>query len=71
MSILVDLLESIAQIPAEFAPVATHDPVAATMLVIGGLLIGFTMVVFGLLTLGAVLDLILPGSKGETYPPAR
>lgn len=71
MSILVELLQSISEIPAKFAPIATHDPLAATLLVIGGLIIGFAMVVFGLLSVGAVLSLILPESGGETYPPAR
>jgi len=71
MSILSRLIEDTIAMPGKFAEVAGHDPIAAVLLLIGAVLVLFSSAVFGILSLGAVVDLIFPGSRGETHPPDR
>lgn len=51
----------------QFADVAATDPVAALLVVLGGLLVAFSSGVFGVLTLGAVgasIKRLLPSAGG-------
>lgn len=63
-----ELIQSIIDMPGEFADVATADPLSAVLVAIGGLLTFAAMAVFGGLTLGAVVDLLTPETSG---PPRR
>lgn len=69
-SLLSDLIDSIVEMPGEFAAVATNDPVSAVLVALGTLLIAFSMGVFGYLTLGALVDLVIPDSTGRAPPQA-
>lgn len=69
MSIPIRLVESIIDMPAKFAPAVTQDPISALLVALGGLFVMVASAVFGILTLGAALDLILPGSDGTTHRP--
>ncbi|MHB9287059.1 hypothetical protein ACKVMT_08465 [Halobacteriales archaeon Cl-PHB] len=71
MSIVTQLFESIAQFPGKFATIATHDPLAAVMLLCGSVLMALAMGVFGLLTLGAVADFLTPSQSSPPHQPAR
>lgn len=71
MSILTDLLTSIAEAPAKFAAVAAHDPLGAVLMVFGSLFVGAAMVVFGVLTLGAAVNLVTPSPGGAPRQPTR
>ena len=69
MSIPVRLIESIIDMPAKFAPAVTQDPISAILVALGGLFVFAASAVFGVLTLGAAIDLILPDSEGTTHRP--
>ena len=71
MSIPARLIQSILDAPGQFAPAATQDPISAILIVFGGLFVLAASAVFGVLTLGAVVDLILPGSSGTTHQPGQ
>jgi hypothetical protein len=67
-----DLVDSIIELPFEFAKVVTEAgprPVAGLLIAIGGLFILASVGVFGYLTLGAVMDLVMPDVSSE--PPNR
>jgi membrane-bound ClpP family serine protease len=53
-NILIKLLESIPQLVNEFAKILTMSPVQGILLVVGGLLLAFSIIVMGYLTLGAL-----------------
>lgn len=52
----------------QFAAIASVDPLVAAMLLTGAIITGFAMGVFGIATLGAVLDVIKSGLSGEDTP---
>jgi hypothetical protein len=47
------------------------DPLSIVLALLGALLIGFSMAVLGYLTLGAVLDAVLPDVSPGQPPRAR
>lgn len=51
-----------------FAEVAATDPLSALLLVIGNLLIVFSVGVLGYLALGAFVDAVTPESLGRAPP---
>lgn len=57
---LSQLVDSIVEMPDLFADVAAVDPLSALLLVVGALLVGVSVGVFGVLSLGAVLNLVSP-----------
>lgn len=71
MSIVARLVQSILDMPGAFEPAATQDPLSTVLILIGALLVGAASVVFGGLTLGAAIDLILPDSEGTTHQPGQ
>lgn len=68
MSVVSDLVDSFREAPGLFADVATHDPISAILVAMGGLIIAASVGAFGILVLGAVVDLLTPGSKGINHP---
>lgn len=65
------LLGSILDLPGAFADVLSHDPVAAVLLVVGGIVMLFSLGFFGLLVLGALADLFTPSPGGRPGQPGR
>ncbi len=68
MSVLSELFQSIIDMPGEFAGVATQGPIEALLVLMGGLLVVVPSAFFGILVLGAVVDLITPEKFGATHP---
>lgn len=68
MSTLSELVDSIIQMPAEFADVALQGPIEATLVLIGALLVGLPTAFFGYLVAGAAVDTVLPESFGAEHP---
>jgi Fe2+ transport system protein B len=54
-NILIELLRSIPQLVNEFGKVLTMSPVQGILLIVGGILVAFSVIVMGYLTLGALL----------------
>jgi hypothetical protein len=52
----------------QFAQIASIDPLVAAMLLSGAILVGFSSGVFGVLAIGAVVDLIKRGLSGSEEP---
>lgn len=67
------LVDSILRFPGEFAAIAAESPEQAILLALGALLVGVSMVVFGALALGGVLDALFGGlfESGRQYPERR
>jgi hypothetical protein len=68
MSLHTDLIDSIIEMPGEFADVATQGPVEGILVLFGVLFIAPSVLYFGYLVAGAVVDLVIPESFGETHP---
>jgi hypothetical protein len=68
MSLLSDLVQSIIDMPGEFADVAAQGPIAGVLLLIGVLLVVVPSLIFGYLTLGVLVDLVLPDRAEISYP---
>jgi len=68
MSIHTDLIDSIRDMPGEFADVAVQGPVEAVLLLFGVLFIVVPSAIFGYLVLGAGVDILIPDSPGTTHP---
>jgi hypothetical protein len=68
MSVLSRLVESIVDMPGEFAEVATQGPIEGLLVLSGAILVGAPLVFFSLLVLGALVDLVTPESFGATHP---
>jgi len=66
---LSELFDSITAIGPEFLEVATRDPLAGVLVVFGALFVLGAVGVLGILTLGAVADLLRPGRSGRSHPP--
>jgi len=68
MSVLSDLIQSIIDMPGEFADVAAQGPIEGTLVLIGALLVVVPSIIFGYLVLGAVVDVVIPDSSSMSYP---
>lgn len=66
--VLGELIQSSIDAVGDIVSVATQGPVEAVLVAMGALLVTVSMVVFGLLVLGAVVDLVTPGGGGATHP---
>jgi len=71
MSTLVRLAGSVVDMVGEFAGIAAQGPVEGFLLLVGAILVFLPSALFGYLALGAVVDLLRPGSARETHPPGR
>lgn len=68
MSAISDLVESIVDMPGEFADVAMQGPIEAVLLAFGALFVVVPSVVFTYLALGAGIDIIKPGHAETRHP---
>ena len=66
-----ELFQSILDMPAKFADVAMHDPLAALMMVFGSLFVAVSVGYFGLLALGSIADLFTPEAGGQPRQPGQ
>jgi hypothetical protein len=68
MSFVTDLIESIIDMPGEFAGVAAQGPIEGLLVLFGALFVTAPLAVFGYLAAGAVIDLLLPDSSEARHP---
>lgn len=68
MSPIVDLVQSVVDMPGKFVEVAMQGPVEATLVLFGAIFIAVPSAVFGYLVLGAAVDLVKPGQTGTRHP---
>ena len=68
MSLLSDLIQSIIDMPGEFADIALQGPVEALLVLTGAVLVGAPLALFTYLLVGAAVELVLPESFGASYP---
>jgi hypothetical protein len=68
MSVLSDLIQSIVDMPAEFADIAAQGPIEAFLILMGAVLVGAPVAFFGLLVFGAVIEFITPDSSAVRHP---
>ena len=68
MSFVTDLIDSIIDMPGEFADVAAQGPVEATLVLFGALFVTAPLAVLAYFTAGAVIDLLLPDSSAVRHP---
>lgn len=59
------LVGSVFELVDMFGAIATAGPLSAILMIVGGLVFAVSVGVFGVLTLGAVLDLFKPESLGR------
>ena len=59
------LVGSALELADKIAAVATAGPLSAILVVVGALIFAVSMGVFGVLSLGAVLDFVTPDSIGQ------
>lgn len=69
-SLLGELVDSIVSFPGEFQDVAAGDPISAILLLFGIVFVGVSSAVLGYLTLGALVDLVMPDVSGQSPPQA-
>lgn len=67
---MAGLVETLLELNRLFAGAATTDPVTAVLLVLGTLLTVFAIGVFAYLTVGAVVDLLIPEPSRRVPPEA-
>jgi hypothetical protein len=66
--VLVELIDSSIDLVGEFVSVASQGPVEGFLVLISTLILAVSVGTFGILVLGAVVDLLTPGSEGATHP---
>ena len=67
-TLLAELLDSIVSLPREITAVALSDPLSAVLVAVGSLIFLVSFALGGYLTLGALVDLIIPDSTGRAPP---
>jgi len=67
-TLVSELLESIVDAGPQFLDIATRDPISAVLIAFGALFVFASVGAFGVLTLGAVLDLVTPSRIGREPP---
>jgi hypothetical protein len=68
MSVISELIQSIIDMPAEFADVAAQGPVEGLLVLVGAIFVIVPSIALGYLTLGVVVDLLLPDSSHISHP---
>lgn len=68
MSIPSRFIESLIEMPAKFAEVATQGPIEGLLVLFGALFVGAPLLYFGYLSTGALLSPLLPESFGAEHP---
>lgn len=71
MSIHVELITSLLEMPAKFAAVAAHDPVSALLMLVGAVLTLASSGVFGVLALRGLAAGVSGGPDAEPRQPSR
>ena len=66
--VVSELIESITTMPEKFAEVATQGVVEGFLVAMGAVLVGVPVAFFGILVLGAIVELILPDSVSAKHP---
>jgi hypothetical protein len=64
------ILESLQMMVQRFSEVAMVDPVVAAMLTSGAIFVTVSVAVFGYLTLGAVVDVLVSLVPSSRQPPS-
>lgn len=67
-SLVSQLFQSILEMPGRFIDIALADPVSALLILIGAALVGGASAVFGYLTLGAAVSLVMRPGSGRSPP---
>jgi len=67
-SLLVELLQSILEMPGRFLDIALTDPISALLILIGAALVGLSSAVFGYLSIGALFSLFIRPGSGRSPP---
>jgi energy-converting hydrogenase Eha subunit C len=65
-NLLVELVQSIVEMPGAFEKVLTNDPLAAVLVLVGSGVMAVTFGALGYLTLGAVADLFTGDRVGPS-----
>ncbi|SDJ22992.1 hypothetical protein SAMN05216226_101231 [Halovenus aranensis] len=68
MSALSKIIDSIVDMPGEFADVAAQGPAEGLLLAFGALFVVLPSVALGYLVLGAGLDLVTPSGTEIRHP---
>lgn len=68
MSLVSEFVQSLVDAPGKFADVAAQGPVEAFLVLMGALLVGAPLALFGLLVAGAAAELVIPDSVRESHP---
>ena len=66
--VLAELVESMLEAPGQFVDIATHDPISALLVAVGGLIITVSVGFFAILVAGALVELVIPDSSEKSYP---
>lgn len=67
-SLVSQLVQSILDMPGKFIDIAMADPISAVLILIGAALVGSASAVFGYLSLGAAVSLIVRPGSGRSPP---
>ena len=62
---MAGLLQNVIDMVNLFGDVAATSPLSALLLLVGAILVGFSMLVFGYLSVGGVFSTIVPDSSGR------
>jgi len=68
MSFLSDLVKDIVDMPGKFADVAAQGPIEGLLVHFGALFVTIPLAVFGVLVLGALVDLLTPDATAVQHP---
>lgn len=68
MSAVSKIIESVVDMPGEFADVAAQGPIEAILVLFGALFVVVPSAILGYLALGAGLDLVIPGRTETRHP---
>ena len=68
MSLPSRLIDSIIDMPGEFADVAAQGPVEGLLVLFGAIFVIAPTAYFGYLSVGAIVSLFLPESFGAEHP---
>lgn len=66
--VLGELIQSSIDAVGDIVSVASQGPIEAVLVAMGALLVTVSLGVFGILVLGAIVDLVTPGGVGATHP---
>ncbi|MDS0280585.1 hypothetical protein [Haloarcula onubensis] len=67
-SLVSQFVQSVLDMPGKFIDIAMADPLSAVLILVGAVLVGAASAVFGYLTLGAVVSLVIRPGSGPSPP---